>query len=65
MHALNLHNGHFFRQIFRRKIWNFIYGVVVEHHGTTLSREIEVGLKRKYLNLFLFRYRWSVNENSK
>lgn len=24
MHALNLHNGHFFRQIFRRKIWNFM-----------------------------------------
>lgn len=41
------------------------YGMVVEHHGTTLSQEIEVGLKRKYLNLFLFRYRWSVNENSK
>lgn len=28
--------------------------MVVEHHGTTLSQEIEVGLKRKYLNLFLF-----------
>lgn len=41
------------------------YGMVVEHHGTTLSQEIEVGLKRKYLNLFISRYRWSVNENSK
>lgn len=41
------------------------YGVVVEYYGIIFSWEIEVGLKRKYLNLFFFCYRWLVNENLK
>lgn len=75
MHALNLHNGHIFRKIFRRKIWKksdyydmvWLLNITEPSLYPILSRETEevhVGLISKYLNLFLFLYRWSVNENS-